>query len=253
MSADLDRPVVIRDVVHAYPTFTLGPVDLDLEPDRVHGLLGPNGSGKTTLISLMTGFLRAQTGSLLVCGQQPRADGGPQLVDLGYAPDEDDLIPELSATEYWQVCATIVGRWGVDVGETLASAESLADRLGFVPPERLISGYSHGMRRKTQLVAALMHRPRLVILDEPTNGLDPMSAYALGGVLRDASADGATVVVASHDLAWAERFTDTTTMVMTGRVGRPTPTAQVLRPHPDATLLDGFMVAAESLAAGPQA
>jgi ABC-2 type transport system ATP-binding protein len=241
--------VAVRGLIHRYPGFVLGPVDLVLGRSTVFGLLGPNGSGKTTLINALLGYLSPSSGSVEVLGEPPRADGGPEYARIGYCPDEDDLVAELSAQEYWDVCAAVLQGAGLDPCRLRDRAASLIDRLQFAPPPRLIGGYSHGMKRKTQIVAALMHEPDVVVLDEPTNGLDPIAAYALGEILADEAARGATVLVASHDLAWAERFTDRATMVYGGRVSAAAPTRELLRPDASSTLLDGFLSAAQRLGA----
>lgn len=242
------REVVrLAGCAYRYPTFTLGPVDLSFADGHVHALLGPNGSGKTTLINLMMGLAIPATGEVHVLGERPKADGAALYRDVGFSPDDDDLVDELSASEYWHVLVTVLARQGADVLDCLTEADELAERLSFAPPARQIAGYSHGMRRKTQLIAALLHRPRLIVLDEPTNGLDPISAYALGEILRERATDGACVVVATHDLAWAERFSDLVAIISAGRVSSPDATASVLRPDAATTLLDGFVAATESL------
>ncbi len=242
------HPVTLTACVHRFPDFTLGPVDLEVSAGRVHGLLGPNGNGKTTIINLAMGLLQPSAGRVAVFGDVPRADGAALYRQIGFSPDADDLVDELSAPEYWGLIADVLAGPELDRHAALDGAAALADRLSFTPGTQLARGFSHGMRRKTQLVASLMAHPRLIVLDEPTNGLDPISAYALGRTLRERAEAGAAVLVATHDLAWAESFTDVVSIVRGGMVAEAAPTAQVLRPDPQSTLLEGFMAAADALA-----
>jgi ABC-2 type transport system ATP-binding protein len=228
-------------VTYQYPGFTLGPLDLAAAPGLVHGVIGPNGSGKTTLVNLLVGLLQPSRGAVSIFGERPVADGRRLYCSLGYSPDEDDLIPELSAEEYWDTCAVLHQRFGQTRDAQLAAAFDYASRLDFTPPRQQIASYSHGMRKKTQIIAALLHNPQLVILDEPTNGLDPIAAYRLGELIRTLAVAGTAFLVTCHDLAWAERFTDIVTILRSGAVVTCAPTKQVLRRSENETLLDGFM------------
>ncbi len=233
--------LVARGVTYSYPEFTLGPVDLAAEPGTVRCIIGPNGSGKTTLVNLLLGLQKPTGGEVRLMGEPPVADGRDVFRYVGFCPDGDDLVPELSAEELWDVCAVLHTRFGDSRDDLLTNARALADRLEFNPPARPIAQYSHGMRKKTQLVAALLHRPKVAVFDEPTNGLDPIASYRLGELVRDLAAQGTAFLVTSHDLAWAERFSDRVTVLRAGRVAASGDTSRVLARSADGTLLDSFM------------
>lgn len=230
-----------RGATFAYPEFTLGPVDLAAEPGIVRCIIGPNGSGKTTLVNLLLGLQQPTAGEVRLMGEPPVADGRDIFRYTGFCPDGDDLVPELSAEELWDVCAVLHARFGASRRALMATARELAGRLEFTPPARPIAQYSHGMRKKTQLVAALLHRPKVAVFDEPTNGLDPIASYRLGELVRSLADDGTAFLITSHDLAWAERFSDRVTVLRSGTVAAAGPTSEVLARSADGTLLDSFM------------
>jgi len=247
----MSRPEVGGDllcaaaVTFAYPAFSLGPIDITAEPGVVQCIIGPNGTGKTTLVNLLLGLQKPSTGQVLLMGEPPVADGRDAFRFVGFSPDADDLIPELSATELWDVCAFLHGRFGRNRSELLATAADLAQRLEFSPPPQPVAQYSHGMRKKTQLVAALLHTPRVAIFDEPTSGLDPIASFRLGELVRSLADDGMAFLVTSHDLAWAERFSDRVLLLRSGCVAAAGSTLDVLRKRADESLLDNFMAAVQ--------
>lgn len=202
-----------------YPSFTLGPIDLEFQAPQIISLLGPNGSGKTTLIRSILGLQPVQHGAALWDGGGLMDRSPEVLVRLGYLTDSaDDLIPELTPEEYWEFCAVAYARFGAPLGRMLDRAQALARSLDFQPPSRSISGFSLGMRRKTQLVAAMLHSPELLILDEPLIGLDFMSIRALELLLERERARGSLVVMASHDLGLAARLADRSAVLHLGRM-----------------------------------
>lgn len=244
-----DNAVATPDLLRAdavtfcYPGFTLGPIDLAVEPGMVHCIIGPNGSGKTTLVNLLLGFQKPAEGNAFLMGQPPVADGRDVFRHVGFCPDGDDLIPELSAEELWRTCSYLHERFGQHRDDLMATAAEIAQRLEFSPPPQPIAHYSHGMRKKTQIVAALLHRPAVAIFDEPTSGLDPIASYRLGELVRALASDGTAFLVTSHDLAWAERFSDRVTVLRSGRIAATGATSDVLRKSVDDSLLDNFMAA----------
>jgi ABC-2 type transport system ATP-binding protein len=243
--AAADTPDLLRAdaVTFSYPGFALGPVDLVVEPGVVNCIIGPNGSGKTTLVNLLLGFQEPAGGNTLLKGQAPVADGRDVFRYIGFCPDGDDLIPELSAEELWRICSYLHERFGQHRDDLMATATELAQRLEFSPPPQPIAHYSHGMRKKTQIVAALLHGPEVAVFDEPTSGLDPIASYRLGELVRALADDGTAFLVTSHDLAWAERFSDRVTVLRSGRIAASGATGDVLRKSVDDSLLDNFMAA----------
>src|SRR5215475_2488392 len=184
-----------RDVV------ALDGIDFDVAPGRIHGLVGPNGAGKTTLLGLMLGLAVADSGSLEILGVPVgRALAAPDGV-AGFV-DGPGLYPSLTARQNLAALATLRGRHS-DV------ADVAGDR---------VRGFSLGMRQRLGLAAALLTRPSLLALDEPTNGLDPASKNHMHRVLTRLAADGTAVVVSSHRMDDLEALCSEVTILSTGRV-----------------------------------
>ena len=176
-------------------------VSFELKKGLVYGLLGPNGSGKTTCLHLMTGLIRADGGNLVVGGIP--IDDSDSRRQFGFAPDDLALPGALTGREYLALHDGLRGRNDEERAFGLLVA---FDIYGAV--DRQIEEYSHGMRRKIQIVAATMHFPALLILDEPLRGLDPESVAVLRHAIKSLAATGRTVLIATHDIARAQTDCD---------------------------------------------
>jgi ABC-type multidrug transport system ATPase subunit len=209
----------VHNLVVRYDAFTLGPVSMTAESGQILCLLGPNGSGKTTLIRTTLGLQRADAGAVFWADRSLAGRPAELFARIGFVTDSaEDVIAELTPEEYWEYCALAYARAGGSVPELTRRAAELAQRLDFAPPRRSIGGFSLGMRRKTQLVAGLMHQPDLVVLDEPLVGLDFLAIRALEQVLLDERDRGALVVLSSHDLGVAARLADSIAVLHLGRL-----------------------------------
>lgn len=169
-------------------------VDLDVDPGRVHGLVGPNGAGKTTLLGLLLGLATPDAGTLEILG---RPSGRPRVIADGVAGfvDGPGLYPSLTARQNLDALAKLRG---LRSGRARRIRDVLDQvGLGEVSDAR-VRGFSLGMRQRLGLAAALLTRPRLLVLDEPANGLDPVGKCEIHRVLRDLAADGAAIVLSSH-------------------------------------------------------
>jgi ABC-2 type transport system ATP-binding protein len=191
---------------------------LRIEPGLV-GLIGANGAGKTTLIKILLGLLPPTSGSVRVLGLDPVTSGPRVRALVGYMPEHDCLPPELSATELVVHLARISGL------PAAAARERAADTLRHVGLQeeryRPIGGYSTGMRQRVKLAQALVHDPRLVLLDEPTNGLDPAGRLEMLALVRRITEEfGIPVLVASHHLGEIERICTHVVVIDAGRVLR---------------------------------
>ena len=185
-------------------------VDLDVAPGQIHGLVGPNGAGKTTLLGLMLGLAVADRGRLEILGTPVRrALDAPDGV-AGFV-DGPGLYPTLTAR---QNLAALVALWGRDAG-----IDDLLDQVGLtdVADDR-VNGFSLGMHQRLGLAAALLAKPRLLVLDEPANGLDPAGIRVVHGVLTRLAAEGASVVLSSHRMDDVEALCSEVTILATGRV-----------------------------------
>jgi ABC-2 type transport system ATP-binding protein len=219
LRTEAGSPLVFDDAVLQLGQFVLGPLTFNVPRTSTCALVGPNGAGKSTLLSCVLGMRRPSSGSVRVHGRDPYKRSPDFLNSVGWIPDDpNDLIEEFTAPEYWKWCSKIRG---VDVETARAienHARDLCKVLSFDPPPGPIAGFSHGMRKKTQLVAALQHSPQLILLDEPRNGLDPISIRRLEEHLKGLSNSGRTVIAATHDLHWAERFADSVVILDHGAV-----------------------------------
>jgi ABC-2 type transport system ATP-binding protein len=190
-----------------------GVVDLDfaVRPGEVFGYLGPNGAGKSTTIRTMLDFIRPSSGRILLFGLDPRADGTAVRARTGYVPGELGLYERLSAAEYLRDFAAFRG--GVPRDRLDDYAERLKLDLGM-----RIRELSHGNKRKVALIQAFMHQPELLVLDEPTQGLDPLGQQEFYAMIAEAQARGATVFLSSHVMPEVERVCDRVAILREGRL-----------------------------------
>jgi ABC-2 type transport system ATP-binding protein len=214
----------------------LSDFSLRLEAGKIYGLLGPNGSGKTTGLHILTGLLTPTEGSVLIGGVPISEKRSRDL--YGFAPDDLPLPVALTGQEYLEFHHAMRRRKDGPRARELADLFGLTDDL-----DKQVGQYSHGMRRKLQVIAALSHEPQIVILDEPFRGLDPDAAAALRDVLAGFSRSGRTVLIATHDLLRAERECDDVTILANGRVVAAGPPRRLLAEHGGTTDLESlFMV-----------
>src|SRR5437879_6686699 len=212
----MDTPPAVRarDITKCFgEVVALDGIDLDVAPGRVHGLVGPNGAGKTTLLGLLLGLAVADDGRLEILGTPVgRALAAPDGV-AGFV-DGPGLYPSLTARQNLAALAALRGR-----DARTAGIDDVLDQVGLtdVADERA-RGFSLGMRQRLGLAAALLTKPRLLVLDEPANGLDPAGKKHVHGVLSRLAADGATVVLSSHRMDDLEALCSEVTILAAGRV-----------------------------------
>jgi ABC-2 type transport system ATP-binding protein len=188
-------------------------IDLNVAPGQIHGLVGPNGAGKTTLLGLLLGLAVADEGRLEILGTPVgRALAAPDGV-AGFV-DGPGLYPSLTARKNLAALASLRNR-----GAGTAGIDNVLDQVGLTDvADDKVRGFSLGMRQRLGLAAALITRPRLLVLDEPSNGLDPAGKKHVHGVLNRLAADGATVVLSSHRMDDLEALCSEVTIIATGRV-----------------------------------
>jgi len=181
-------------------------VDLDVRGGEIFGFLGPNGAGKTTTIKMVCGLLRPTSGQALVGGFDIQQKPIAAKSILGYVPDEPMLYDKLSAREFLSFVADLYNVPSQQAEHRAEELLRLFDLSG--DADNLIEGFSHGMRQKTAIAAALMHDPTVLVLDEPTVGLDPKSARLIKDILRQLAERGAAIFLSTHILEIAERMCD---------------------------------------------
>ena len=186
-------------------------VDLEVAAGEVFGFLGPNGAGKTTTIRLLLDLIRPSAGRAFVFGIETRVDPVAIHRRVGYLPGEFALYDRLTGEQTLAYFGNLRG--GVDP----AYRSSLVERFG-LDPSRRFREYSKGNKQKVGLVAALQHRPELLLLDEPTAGLDPLVQQTFFAILRERVAEGATVFLSSHILSEVEKTADRVAIIREGRI-----------------------------------
>ncbi|MGV3758700.1 MAG: ABC transporter ATP-binding protein, partial [Actinomycetota bacterium] len=191
-------------------TRALDGLDLEVAPGEVHGFLGPNGSGKTTTIRVLLGLLRADAGEVSLLGADPWHDAVELHRRLAYVPGDVSLWPKLTGGEIIDFFARLRG----DVDE--ARRDALIERFELDPTKRSRT-YSKGNRQKVALVAGLASSAELLVLDEPTSGLDPLMEAEFQECIREARAEGRTVLLSSHILAEVEALCDRVSIIRAGR------------------------------------
>jgi ABC-2 type transport system ATP-binding protein len=217
MNATAPTPALeIRGLVKCFDRPAVDGLDLTVRRGEFYSLLGPNGAGKTTTLRLVAGLLRPDRGSVAVFGVDALTDPVAAKRIMAWVSDEPMIYDKLTPFEYLEFVA---GLWGLDATSAAARACDLIDWLGLSPhAHERCEGFSKGMRQKVALAGALVHDPRLIILDEPLTGLDAGSARQVKNVLRERVAAGGTVIMTTHILEVAERMADRIGVIAGGRL-----------------------------------
>ena len=192
----------------------LAGVDLHVAPGEVLGLLGPNGAGKSTLVRALTGRVRPDAGEIRLFGRPADAPGARDL--LGYVPQEIALYPVLTARQNLRVFGRYQGLEGAALAAAIAQGlafANLEDRAG--DP---VEPFSGGMKRRLNLAVGILHRPRAVLLDEPTVGVDPQSRERIYAMIGELAAAGVAILYTTHYMEEAERLCDRVAVIDHGRV-----------------------------------
>jgi len=200
-------------------------IDLEIAAGSFAGLVGPNGAGKTTSLSMMTGLLRPDAGQILINGLDVWADPPAAKAIIGVVPAEARLFDRLSGEELLEYAGRLRG---LPVGEARARAAQLLDVLDLTADaKRLVADYSTGMRKKAALGCALIHNPSVLFLDEPLEGVDPVSADSIRRMLTNYVGSGSTVLFSSHVMELVEQVCDHVSIISQGRIVATGTTEQV--------------------------
>jgi len=186
-------------------------LDLTVAAGQVHGLVGPNGAGKTTLLRILFGLVAPDAGTVSLLGHEPAEAGERPTEGVGGFVEEPRFYPYLTARRNLELMADLDGGGDTRIDEVLSTVR-LDDQA-----DRKVGGFSSGMRQRLGLAASLLRRPRLLLLDEPTVGLDPTGARDMLSVVKTLSADGVTVIVSSHNMSELEGVCDGVTVMRDGR------------------------------------
>jgi ABC-2 type transport system ATP-binding protein len=201
---------------HFGPKVAVGHVDLDVAPGSFFGIVGPNGAGKTTTLKMATGLLRPDGGQVWVDGIDVWADPIAAKQRIGVLPEDLALFERLSGRELLMFHGALRN---MDAQVVADRSEELLELLGLTESaDVLVVDYSHGMRKKLVLAAALLHAPRLLFLDEPFEAIDPVSARAIRNLLAHFTSTGSTIVFSSHVMELVERLCDHVAVMARGAI-----------------------------------
>jgi ABC-2 type transport system ATP-binding protein len=216
-TADGEPVLACRDLRRRFgQRLAVDGVGFRVDPGETYGLLGPNGAGKTTTISMICGLLRRDGGEVTVAGASLDRDPGAVKAAIGYVPQDIALYPDLSGAEnlrFWGRMQGLSGR------ELAARVDAVLEVVGLADRARdKVGDYSGGMQRRLNIGAGLLHRPRLLVLDEPTVGVDPQSRNAILENVEALRGEGAAVLYTTHYMEEAERLCDRVGIIDQGRL-----------------------------------
>jgi ABC-2 type transport system ATP-binding protein len=208
--------LVLRRLTKSFGRPAVDRLDLTIAAGEFYALLGPNGAGKTTTLRLVAGLLSADDGDIEIFGIDARRSPIEAKRIVAWLPDEPMLYDKLDPLEYLEFVA---GLWSVEARRAKRLAEDLLESLGLWPSRRdRCEGFSRGMRQKLALAGALIHEPRLLMLDEPLTGLDAAAARQVKDILTDRVRAGATIIMTTHILEVAERLADRIGIIARGKM-----------------------------------
>jgi len=207
----------LENVTKKYGSFAaVSDLDLEVRPGELFGFLGPNGAGKTTTIKMITGLLKPTAGKVFIDGHDLEKEPLAAKKVIGYIPDRSFLYDKLTGKEFLHF---VGGLYGMADGNCDVRARELLELFELdLWQNELIESYSHGMKQKLIMAAALLHRPRLIVVDEPMVGLDPKSARMAKAIYREWVTQGGTVFMSTHTMEIAETMCDRIGIVNEGKL-----------------------------------
>jgi ABC-2 type transport system ATP-binding protein len=216
MTSEANNALAVRGLTKCFDRPAVDGLELVVRAGEFYALVGPNGAGKTTTLRMVAGLLKPDAGSVEIFGIDALRDPIAAKQVMAWVSDEPMIYDKLTPLEYLEFVA---GLWGIDPTSSGRAAQELLVSLGL---ERHLhercEGFSKGMRQKVALAGALVHDPRLIILDEPLTGLDAVSARHVKGLLAERVQRGGTVIMTTHILEVAERMADRIGVIAAGRL-----------------------------------
>ena len=191
-------------------------LSLNILPGEIYGFIGHNGAGKTTTIKSVAGILQFDSGEIFINGTSLKENPVECKKQIAYIPDNPDLYEFMSGIKYLNFIADI---FGISAKERNEKIEKLAELFEIKKDlNNPISAYSHGMKQKLAIISALIHNPKLIIMDEPFVGLDPKASHILKGLMRDICNSGGAIFFSTHVLEVAEKLCDKIAIIKNGRL-----------------------------------
>jgi ABC-2 type transport system ATP-binding protein len=234
--------IKLTNLTKRYGSFTaVDQLSLDIPAGTLFGFLGPNGAGKTTTLRMIAGILRPTSGTVEIAGEDVERKPLAAKSRLGYIPDRPFVYDKLTGAEFLRFTAALFGHEGPAVE---ARINELLDLFELAPwKDELTESYSHGMRQKLIISSALVHRPEVIVVDEPMVGLDPKSGRLLKDLFRRFVERGGTVLMSTHTLEIAEGMCDRIAIVRGGKLIACGTMAELREQHAagDATLEELFL------------
>ena len=193
-------------------------LSVHIRPGEIYGFIGHNGAGKTTTLKSVVGILRFDSGRILIDGHSVETEPLVCKQSMAYIPDNPDLYDYMTGIGFLNFVADI---FGVDAETRAERIRSYADTFELTADlAQPISAYSHGMKQKLAVISALIHEPKLILMDEPFVGLDPIAAHTLKGIMRDICNRGGAIFFSTHVLEVAEKLCDKVAIIREGRLIR---------------------------------
>ena len=193
-------------------------LSVHIRPGEIYGFIGHNGAGKTTTLKSVAGILRFDSGRILIDGHSVETEPLVCKQSMAYIPDNPDLYDYMTGIGFLNFVADI---FGVDADTRARRIRSYADTFELTADlAQPISAYSHGMKQKLAVISALIHEPKLILMDEPFVGLDPIAAHTLKGIMRDICNRGGAIFFSTHVLEVAEKLCDKVAIIREGRLIR---------------------------------
>ena len=191
---------------------------LHIAPGEIYGFIGHNGAGKTTTLKSVVGILQFDEGEILINGKSIRTAPLDCKREFAYIPDNPDLYDYMSGIKYLNFIADIFGVCAADRKERIRKYSELFELTADLAQP--IAAYSHGMKQKLAIIAAWLHSPKLIIMDEPFVGLDPKASHLLKGMMREVCDEGGAIFFSTHVLEVAEKLCDKVAIIKGGRLVR---------------------------------
>ena len=191
---------------------------LHIAPGEIYGFIGHNGAGKTTTLKSVVGILQFDKGEILIDGKSIRTAPLDCKRDIAYIPDNPDLYDYMSGIKYLNFIADVFGVGAADRKERIRKYSELFELTADLAQP--IAAYSHGMKQKLAIIAAWLHSPKLIIMDEPFVGLDPKASHLLKGMMREVCDEGGAIFFSTHVLEVAEKLCDKVAIIKGGKLVR---------------------------------
>jgi len=234
--------IELRGLTKRYGNFTaVDGVDLTVPAGEIFGFLGPNGAGKTTTLRMIAGILQPSAGTVTIGGVDLAKDPMNAKSKLGFIPDRPFIYEKLTGSEFLTFVAGLYGQEGEEIERRSAELLGLFDLEEWA--DELVESYSHGMRQKLIIASAFIHRPEVIVVDEPMVGLDPKAARILKDLFREFVSRGQTIMMSTHTLEVAESLCDRIAIIQSGKIRALGTLAQLRESYAGNTRLEEIFLA----------